>query len=187
MEEIWKDIPDYEGIYQVSNYGNVKTLKRTVKSSVGYRVIRERLLRPHLCAGYKTVALRKNNQARTTLIHILVAKCFIANPDNKRTVNHKDGIKTNSHVDNLEWATHSENNAHAYRTGLKMPVGLGKKGKECKNSILIYQYTLDNKFIGEYYGCHEASRITGIEKANIWACCVGRRNHAGGYIWKRSA
>jgi len=107
MEE-WKDILDYEGIYQVSNYGNVK------------RVETQMILKPRKhTGGYLTICLWKYGKEKYYFIHRLVAQSFIENTYRKKEVNHKDGIKTNNTLTNLEWVTPSENQKHAVMIGLK--------------------------------------------------------------------
>lgn len=111
--EIWKDIGGYEGHYQISNLGNVKSVSRG-------SLQREIMLRPaNNINGYRTVSLSKNNKSTTVKICRLVASAFIDNPENKRCVNHKDCDKHNDNVDNLEWVTHSENTVHAMKNGLQ--------------------------------------------------------------------
>ena len=106
MEEIWKDIEGYEGLYQVSNLGRIKRLK-----GVGCR--KERVLKSSPVKGYSSVALWSYCKFKAISIHRAVALAFIPNPDNKEEVNHIDGIKTNNRVDNLEWNTRKENIKHA--------------------------------------------------------------------------
>lgn len=107
MTEIWKDIKDYEGLYQVSNFGRVKSLKRKWR-------LRERILKLMLHSkGYLFVGLFKNSKGRNFLCHRLVAKAFVSNPDNKPEVNHLDGIKTHNEDYNLEWCTPKENVQHS--------------------------------------------------------------------------
>lgn len=117
MEEIWKDIKGYEGLYQVSNLGRV----RSFFNSRTHKLTDTPVLRTpgNLRAGYLNLILCKNGKRKTVMIHRVVAETFIPNPDNKRTVNHIDGNKTNNRVDNLEWNTDSENQLHAHRNGLK--------------------------------------------------------------------
>lgn len=104
-ESMWKDIKGYEGHYQVSDDGRVRSLKS--KEPL--------VMKPHPAGrGYETVCLCKNGNAKHAYIHRLVAEIFLENPENKPTVNHKDGNRLNNHVDNLEFMTYSENNQHAY-------------------------------------------------------------------------
>lgn len=144
MEEIWKDCIGWEGLYMVSNLGNVKALAKTVKYSDG-RVYnyKEKLLKKSLSSGYPTVHFYSLNGGRVTwLVHRLVAVNFIPNPNQKITVNHIDGVKTNNKVSNLEWATYQENNSHAINTGLhkgtpsKLESKLSKVNKEGVIDIL---------------------------------------------------
>lgn len=106
MKEIWKDINGYEGIYQISNLGNVKSLDRYVNSAIknNSKVKRKgQLLKPKLNQGYYEVSLIVGNNRKWFKVHRLVAEAFIPNPNNYPQINHKDEIKTNNRVDNLEW------------------------------------------------------------------------------------
>lgn len=112
MKELWKDIVGYEGYYQISNFGNVKSLDRV--DGIG-RTIKGHLLKwKHNNRGYFTISLNKNGKARYFLVHRLVATMFIKNPDNLPEVNHIDEDKSNNSVDNLEWCTSEYN--HKYGT-----------------------------------------------------------------------
>lgn len=106
--EVWKDIEGYEGLYQVSNMGRVKSLGAT--NRVGWH-LREKILKQTIePKGYLKVGLRKNNKIQTVRVHRLVANAFLPNPFNLPQVNHKDENKTNNHVENLEWCTNKYNN-----------------------------------------------------------------------------
>lgn len=123
MEEIWKDIKGYEGLYQVSNLGRVRSLDRTVSYCGRTRKFFGKILIEddesiQSYQRYVSVDLCKNGGERHYLVHRLVADAFLPNPENKPTVNHINGHKHNNHLDNLEWATWSENNSHAFRIGL---------------------------------------------------------------------
>ncbi len=122
--EVFADIPGYEGYYQVSNYGNVRSLDRVIKEKTGKtQTIKGRVLKQRINpGGYYYVGLGKNGSKATFAIHQLVAQAFIPNPKNKKTVNHMDGNKLNNSVANLEWSTYSENLEHAYKAGLKQAV-----------------------------------------------------------------
>lgn len=129
MKEIWKDIENYEGYYQISNLGRVRSLDRIVKRSNGRvenrkgklmstRVSNSNKAKNKNASDRENITLNKDGQIKHHLIHRLVAQAFIPNPENKKTVNHIDGNSLNNIVTNLEWATHSENVQHAYDNGL---------------------------------------------------------------------
>lgn len=176
MIEIWKDIENYEDIYQVSNLGNIRN-KKTNK-----------ILKPakdH--SGYLIVNLSKNNKHKTKTIHRLVAKAFISNNDNKSQVNHKNGIKTDNNVINLEWATASENLKHAYKNKLKkvnkwQKEFIANEGK--KLSKKINQYNKEGNFIKKWNSIRDIERELGISNVAITHCCKGQTKTSGGYIWK---
>ena len=149
--------------YEISNYGQVKN-KNT-----------KRILKPTLINGYLAVGLRANNKTSMSFIHRLVATHFLVCPNETYVVNHKDGIKTNNHVENLEWVSLSENGKHAYRLNLHKP-----------NRIGVSQYTLSNVLIKEYDSLLDAEWETGVFNGSISKVCRGDRGKktAGGYIWK---
>ena len=147
--EKWRDIPDYEGFYQVSDLGNVRSIRfnkiRNMKSWDSH--------------GYRAVELCMNNNRYTVGIHRLVALTFIPNPENKPEVNHKDRNKSNNNVENLEWVTQSENVAHAYRHGVEpRPT---HQDQPFQKEILDI---IENK---KYFSIREASRQTGHKRDTI--------------------
>jgi len=111
--EIWKDIKDYEGIYQISNLGNVKSLIRKTSGTNTSKVVFLKLFLSK--NGYLRCVLSKKGKIKKMLIHRLIADHFIKNTLNKKCVNHINGIRTDNRIENLEWATHSENSTHGYR------------------------------------------------------------------------
>jgi len=118
--EVWKDITGYEGRYKVSSFGRLKSLSN---GKWGFRPVTAIIIGTVSC-GYRRVQLRdRNGRYKGRLVHRLVAEAFIPNPENKPCINHIDGDKANNHIDNLEWCTYSENNKHAFRTGLKVMEG----------------------------------------------------------------
>ena len=142
--EIWKDINGYEGIYQISNTGRLKSLKRLFirKNNINPYNKEEIILKlQNNGKGYLFIRLSKNSKHKYYYIHRLVALHFIDNPSNKPAVNHKDGNKSNNNVNNLEWVTNSENQIHALETGLLIPKGAvgikNTKSKLTDNDILI--------------------------------------------------
>lgn len=184
MTEIWKDIKDYEGLYQVSNLGRVKSLDHYVKHPKGsLRLIKERILKPFLQkTGYLIVTLSKNNIKTSYNVHRLVAEAFVYNPYNKMCINHLNKNRTDNRADNLEWCTYKENNNWSNHNELVSNSLINNINK----SKPILQYTLDMIFVTEYPSIMEASRQTGINNSNICQCCKGNKNYpyAGGYIWK---
>lgn len=128
MIEVWKPVQGYEGFYEVSNFGNVKSLNF-------HRENRQQILKAKVTKdGYYETALCKNKKHKYILTHRLVALAFCENPKNKPEVNHKDGNKFNNRADNLEWVTSSENQIHAYKTGLQKVSGgaiVNKKKIRC--------------------------------------------------------
>ena len=169
MTEVWKDVKNYEGLYQISNLGNVK------------RVSSRKRLKPYNRKGYIRVALSKDNIAKHMDIHRLVAEAFIPNPENKPEINHIDGDKSNNKVSNLEWCTRKENMNHAKNTGLWKMTDDMKKGLD--QSKRTYQYDRNYNFIQSFKSAEEASRQLHINTGNLHSCCEGKRKTAGGYIW----
>lgn len=190
--EIWKDIANYEGLYQVSNTGRIKSCERTKTLRGGYeRFVPEKIKNTlNDRYGYPSVRLCKEGKKKPFTIHRLVAIHFIENPCGKLTVNHVDGIKTNNNVLNLEWATMSEQIKHAFRIGLKVspskirPGMLGKFGKDHNQSKPIIQLTMDGNVVREWECAADAKRIAGFTPTQISRCCHGLSSYHKGYLWK---
>lgn len=192
MKEVWRDIPNYEGLYQVSNLGRVKSLERKIiRRHNTILPLRERILKQQNMNGYKFVRLSKNNITKQHLIHRLVAKIFIDNPFDYNEINHKDENKFNNNVNNLEWCSHKYN--INYGDGNKKRSSTEKQTKSLSNYSQKYncfgrkkkavlQYDLQNNFIKEWHSITEASKTLNLNK--IWEVCNGKRNKCGNYIWK---
>lgn len=165
-----KDFPNYI----ITDTGDVYSIVGHIKK-----------IKPYNSRGYLRVTLSKNNVNTHKSVHRLVAEAFIPNPGNKPQVNHKNGIKTDNRVENLEFCTASENTKHAFDVlGRKAnKPWLNKFGKDNYLSKLVLQIQ-DGKIIAEFYGTQEAERKTNIKSSNIRKCCKGIRNTAGGYQWK---
>lgn len=176
--EIWKDILNYEDLYQVSNLGNVKRKK-------GYQSKTERML-VHTNNGfnYLSVNLSKNGKKTRFYIHRLVATAFLDNKENKEEVNHIDGVRTNNKLTNLEWVTRSENHHHRYQVLKQRGVNYGKTGGLNWNSKKVNQLDLDGNIVNTYPAVMEAMRKTGICESNIRGVIYGRSKTAGGYKWE---
>lgn len=171
MQEIWKDIEGFDGFYQVSNLGNIKSF---VKSNKHFGQ-ESHLLKPTLNnSGYGTVTLYYGNKRSRFLVHKLVASAFIENPNNYPCVNHKDENKTNNCVDNLEWCTYSYNNAY----GTARIRSIASKSKK------VSQYTLDGFWLATYLSIGIAETLTGIKNHVIKDCCSGNTDTGAGYVWK---
>jgi hypothetical protein len=186
MEEKWADITGYEGLYQVSNWGKVKSISRTIRRSNGrLHTVKEKYLKlfPDNC-GYMVAYLNKSGKKHNFRVHRLVAKAFIPNLKNKPQVNHKDGNKTNNNVENLEWCTNGENQIHAFQNGLNHHKSLF--GCDNPTSKEIIMCDLNGNEIERFGSITEASRTIGIPDTNIITVAKGTKGHktAGGYVWK---
>ena len=146
---------------------NWKPIKPVLDKGIGY------LLVTLISYTEKGVRIKKNQ-----FIHRLLAQAYIPNPENKAHVNHKDGVKTNNSLDNLEWATEQENSQHAVNNNLTTY-------EHCE--VSIEQFTRNNVFLQEFKSLHEAERITGVAFQNIYKVAKGKRHSAGGFIWKYKA
>ena len=186
-KEVWHDIKGYIKLYQISNQGRVKSLKRRVRNGRGFRLVRGRILKPGMVGhGYHGVILQKKGKRKNATIARLVAQAFVENLLNKPEVNHIDGDKINNRVRNLEWATKSEQHIHAYRMGLQKSTKpmLGKFGRMHNRSKAVLQFDFDGNLISEYGSMREAERETGIPWGCIAHVCKGKQKITHGYIWK---
>lgn len=182
QQEIWKDIEGYEGLYQVSNLGRVKSCQKVVRSKGGFRRLQSKILSPQTNKKrnfYFFVRLQKNGKAKPFFVHRLVACAFIQNPKNLPQVNHKDGNKRNNLVENLEWCTASGNIQHAYSNGLITTQITHYRG------VLAYRLN-DKTFVGEYKSLHEAAKMLGLNVGHICSVLHGRCEHTQGYYFKYS-
>jgi hypothetical protein len=172
MEEIWKEIPGYEGYYEVSNHGQVRSLDRMIKNKKGFYLKKGQIIKPHIWGhGYNRISLHKNRKYTRHSVHILVANVYITKIKDKPIINHKDGNKINNHVDNLEWVTHQENRLHAAKTGLnKGPIGEKQHLSKLTRDDVVQIRKLRNS--GIEYG--EISKLYNVTKMTIRCACTGK-------------
>lgn len=177
QNEVWKDVAGYEGLYEVSTNGRVRRNGHIRKTRVDYR-------------GYEAISLYKCSKGRNFKIHRLVASAFIENPENKRTVNHKDGNKLNNNVENLEWATHSENLIHASKIGLRPVSDNQRKAasitgrRTCElNRPKKPVFCIKNGQVEIFESAHSGARFVNGNPSAVVACCKGRKKTYKGYEW----
>lgn len=174
MKEIWKDIKNYEGLYQVSNKGRIKSLDRYVNYKVKgkKRLVQGKIKKLTVNEkGYLKVTLFKNGKGETREVQRFVAEAFIPNPENKPQVNHINGDKTDNKICNLEFCTCKENSLHSLYV--------------LKNNIKqVKQYDLSGNYIRTFESVKEAGEKTNTPSCSISNVLHGRRNKAGGFVWR---
>lgn len=176
MQEVWKDIQGYEGLYQVSNQGRVRSLDHYASNGHADVLHKGRILKQDTSnCGYFRVLLSNGKTKKKVAVHRLVAENFINNPNNLPFVNHKDENKQNNCVDNLEWCTRSYN----------VNYGTAIKRKKEKISKKILQYDLEGKLVNEFDSILDVYVYLNKNKNSmITDCCKGRYKQAYGYVWK---
>lgn len=182
----WKPVVGYEGLYEVSSDGNVRTVEREYKSGEYYhsQTLPQKVLKPKKDKdGYRSIGLRKNGERKFIRIARIVCVAFHDNPDNKPVVNHINGIKCDDRKDNLEWSTLSENVLHSiYVLGNKKgspPIMIGKDNPASRQ---IAQYGLSGKLIRKYDCITDAEKF-GFQRPNICKVARGKYKTHGGYKW----
>lgn len=171
MTEIWKPIDGFDGVYEVSNLGNVR--------NVNWRGQGYRLLKPHHDKdGYLRVGFCINNRKQMRYVHRLVATAFIDNPYGKEQVNHKDEVRDHNSVDNLEWVTCTENNNYGTRN---YRLSKSKLNTNCK---AINQIDDNGEVVKCWESLHEIGRQTGYDITHIMRVCKGVKKTGYGYKWQ---
>lgn len=172
MIERWKDIQGYEGLYQISNLGNVK-------SNYVHRML------PHHDRGngYFIVRLCKHGKHQYVQLHRLVAIAFVPNPNHFSIVNHKDCNPQNNYADNLEWCTQRYNLTYGGRIQKMLN---NKSYQEAMHRFKkrVYQYDLEGTFLKCWDSAHDVQRALGYSASNINMCCLGKRKTANKYVWR---
>jgi hypothetical protein len=179
----WKPIKGYEGLYEVSNNGKVRSCDTYLMSKCGI-ILKENKgakIKSYITNGYECVCLydRKKKIGKKFLVHRLVLLSFdIDNPENKLFVNHINGIKNDNRIENLEWVTHSENMIHSFRV-----LGNTLRGEDSPHNKMVYQYDFKGNLIKTYFGATEAGKENKLSQGNISNCCRGITNSYKGYVW----
>lgn len=178
MQEIWKDIPNFEDSYQVSNLGRFRAKERKVRTFGGaYRTISAGIRKPNKCKnGYYEVFCNRAQKRQVFLLHRLVAQVFIPNPNNLPEVNHKDEDITNCRADNLEWCTSKYNANYGTRTQRCIENNPQKRP--------VNQYTKDGRFIKRWRMINDAARHVGVDGSAITRVCKGKQHTSMGYVWR---
>lgn len=163
MEEIWKDLTEFEGLYQVSNTGFIKSMPRQGS--------RGGIMKGYIDKkGYIVITLRKDGHQWSKKLHRLIAQEFLPNPKNLSEINHKDENKLNNHIDNLEWCTTQYNNNYGTRTE--------RASKHCGKPIICVE-------TGErYQGAKWAGQVLNLDPSGITKACKNPNRTVGGYHWK---
>ena len=194
-EEIWKPIKEYETLYEISNFGNVRSLSKLVNVSNQYnakstRIVEGKNLKLIYNGMYYVVGLSKNSKVKQFFVHRLVAENFIVNSNNYPCVNHINGNKKDNRVENLEWCTKKYNTMIAWKDGLiKMPKGkenkmFGRYGVNANKSKPVYQFDLDMNFIKKWNSQKDIERELGYKQSCISICALGKSKSSYGYIWR---
>lgn len=180
MKEVWKNISGYEGLYQVSNLGRIKSLPHKVYNKlIGEYISKEKILKQgSLVRGYKGVGLYKNGKEKTQKVHRLVAEAFIPNPNNYPEVNHKNEDTSDNRVTNLEWCTSKYNSNYGTRTQR-----IAQKNLNRNKSKRVLQLDLSGNLIHVWPSASETQR-NGFSQGNVSACCRGERKTHKGYKWQ---
>lgn len=197
-KEIWKDVVGYEGYYMVNQYGVVKSVERFVPQGKSIRYVKEKIkkinINPH---GYPYVTLCKNRKSKSIMLHVILAKAFIHNSENKPFIDHIDTNRENYSLDNLRWVTAKENSnnpltlkhcrENTYTEEVSRMMLETRKKRGCTNAPrMVYQFKKSGEFVQSFESMQDAQRKTNINANSIRLACRGDRYSAGGFLWSNS-
>lgn len=184
--EVWKDIPEFEGFYMASNMGRIKSLDRHTQyirkrdSIPSNRFFKGRIIKASFYGLYLICHLKIDQKKVSVKYHRVICSIFHPNIHNLPEVNHINEIKTDNRADNLEWCTRLHNS----HWGTAIERARNALINHPSNSVTIYQFTVDGKFVAKYPSANEAERTTGINAVNIISVCNNKKSSsAGGYLW----
>lgn len=181
-ERAWLEVKGYEGFYEVSNDGLIKSLSRARISNKGVEQHNnngEKILNTPIKGGYVRVHLTKDGKSKEKRVHRLVAEAFLPEREKiQNEVNHIDGNKTNNNFHNLEWCSSKENSVHAFKSGL------GNRKANDTTSRKINKMSLEGEFIESYESIKQAMRDNDIKSKGIYKCCQGTAKMCGGFKWE---
>lgn len=181
IQEEWRPIKGYEGLYEVSNFGRVKSLQRNSKGkNNSIRILKEKIIKPSKNKeGYLVVCLCNNGKLKIKRVHRLVAETFIPNPYGYKEVNHKGENPSKNYVWQLEWCDSKYNSNYGTRN-----IRIGRNNINGKCSKPVLQYLLNEELVNTFPSIKEVERLLGFSNAHIIECCKGKRKSAYGYIWR---
>lgn len=191
MEEIWKPVKGFEGVYEISSKGNIKSLDRIVEkinySKLGNSFVQQQKVKGKVLIpskdkyGYLRLSTQVEGKRYSFKLHRLVAEAFIPNPNNKPCINHISGVKDDNRVENLEWCTYSENNQHAIDSGLKV-MKSGKCAARLEYETKVFD--MEGNYLYSLYG-HKELKEKGFDPRLVHAVCRGKRSHHKNHKFKK--
>ena len=184
-KDIWLPVVGFEGLYDVSNFGRVRSVfYHKKRGPFMMKFFRHSNYFGDDDNRYRIVTLWKDKKKYKIFVHVLVATAFIPNPEGKKEVDHINGIRYDNRVENLRWVTRSENRQNPISKKRMSDAHRGCFGAKNNYHHGVVQLTMDGKFIKEWESISTAVRMLGVRQSGVTACCVGRYGSSGGYKWK---